>query len=76
MHHVVGGQMAERLGNRAINQMVVGLFHGRAKCRCVLGQGTSPYLPRGTYSKSLWIRASAKCKCNVPSYSPNTASLI
>ena len=42
------------------------------KLRCVLGQGTSPYLPRGnvpcTYCKSLWIRASAKwinvkCKC-------------
>ena len=38
--------MAERLGNRAINQKVVGLIPGRAKLR-ILGQGTSPYLPRG-----------------------------
>ena len=39
----------------------------RATWCCVLRQGTSPYLPRGecdcTYCKSLWIRASAKCKC-------------
>ena len=54
----IGGQMAERLENWAINQKVAGYL-----C-CVLGQGTSPYLPRGecpcTYCKSLWIRASAK----------------
>ena len=58
--------MAERLGSRAINQKIVGLIPGHAKLRCVLGQGTSPYLPRGecpcTYCKLLWIRASAKCK--------------
>ena len=56
--------MAERLGSRAINHKVVGSIPGCAKWRCVLGQGTSPYLPRGecpcTYCKSLWIRASAK----------------
>ena len=57
--------MAERLGSWAFNQKVVGSISGRAILRCVLGQGTSPYLPRGecpcTYCKSLWIRASAKC---------------
>ena len=58
----VGSQMAERLGNRAIDQKVAGSIPGR---RCVLGQSTSPYFPRGerprTYCKSLWsIRASAK----------------
>ena len=42
-----GGQMAEQLGSRAINQKVVGSIPGRAKWRCVLGQGTSPYLPWG-----------------------------
>ena len=40
-------RVAERLGNRASNQRVVGPIPGRAKLRCVLGQGTSPYLPRG-----------------------------
>ena len=59
-----GSQMAEWLGNRAINQKVASSIPGLAKCCCVLGQGTSPYLPRGecpcTYCKSLWIRASAK----------------
>ena len=58
------GQMAEWLGNQAINQKVTGSIPGRAKLRCVLGHGTSPYLPRGeclcTYFKSLWIRASVK----------------
>ena len=58
------GQMAERLGNRAINQKVVGLIPSVQKGSCVLEQETSPYLPRGecpcTYCKSLWIRASAK----------------
>ena len=57
-------QVAERLGNRAVNQKVAGSIPDRAKGRCVLRQGTSPYLPRGerpcTYCKSLWIRASAK----------------
>ena len=38
--------MAERIGSQAINQKVVGLIPGRAKLCCVLGQGTSPYLPR------------------------------
>ena len=60
----LGGQMAERLGNRATNQKVAGSIPGRAKLRCVFGQGTSPYLPqRGggggcpcTFFKSLWIR--------------------
>ena len=59
-----GFQLAERLGNWAINQEVASSIPGRAKLCCVLGQGTSPYLPRGecpcTYCKSLWIRASAK----------------
>ena len=59
------GQMAERLGNGAINQKVAGSIPGSAKLHCVFGQGTSPYLPRGggcpsTYCKSLWIRSSAK----------------
>ena len=57
-------QMAERLGNRVINQNIAGSIPGHAKWRCVLGQGTSPYLPQGkcpcNYCKSLWIRASAK----------------
>ena len=62
--------MAERLWNRATNHKVAGSILSHAKLRCVLGQGTSPYLPRGecpcTYCKSLWIRASAKCKCLRP----------
>ena len=41
---VTGGQMAERLGSRAINQKVASSIPGHAKLRCVLGQGTSPYL--------------------------------
>ena len=53
-----GGQMAERLGSRAINQTVDGSIPGRAKC--VLGQSTSPYLPQGnvpvcTVSRSIDI---------------------
>ena len=60
-------QMAERLRNRAITQKVAGSIPGRAKWRCVLGQGTSPYLPWGecpcTYCQSLWIRTPAKRKC-------------
>ena len=62
----------ERLGNRASNQKVASSIPGRAKWRCVLEKGTSPYLPRGecpcTYCKSLWIRVSAKllkCKCKI-----------
>ena len=59
--------MAERLGNRAINQKDAGLIPGRAKWCCVLGQDTSPYLPQVecpcTYCKSLWITASAKWRC-------------
>ena len=43
----VGSQMAERLGNRAINQKLAGSIPGRDKLCCVLGRGTSPYLPRG-----------------------------
>ena len=39
--------MAERLGNRASNQRVAGSIPGRAKWRCVLGQGTLPNLPQG-----------------------------
>ena len=52
--------MAEQLGNRATTQKVAGSILA-CKWHCVLGQGTSPC----TYCKSLWIRASAKCKCNV-----------
>ena len=48
-------QVAERSGNRASNQKVADFIPGRAKLRCVVGQGTSPDLPRG--NKSLWIRA-------------------
>ena len=43
----VGIQVAEWLGNRASNQNVAGSIPGHAKSRCVLGQGTSPYLPWG-----------------------------
>ena len=43
--HVSGRQMAERLGNWAINQKVAGSIPCRNKWHCVLGQGTSPYLP-------------------------------
>ena len=39
--------MAEWLGNRAINQKVAGSIPGRLNCHCVIGQGTSPYLPWG-----------------------------
>ena len=39
--------MAEWLGNRAVNQKLAGSIPGRAILHCVLGQGTSPYLPRG-----------------------------
>ena len=57
-------QVAERWGNQAVNLKVASLIPGRVKLCCVLGQGTSPYLPRGNgpvhKSKSLWIRASAK----------------
>ena len=42
-----GDQMAERLGNRAIKQMVAGSIPECAKLCCDLGQGTSPYLPLG-----------------------------
>ena len=56
------------VGSRAINQKVIGSIPGHAKLHCVLGQGTSPYLPWGecpcTYCKTLWIRASAKCNVN------------
>ena len=43
---MAGGQMAERLGSRAVYQKVVGSIPSHAKLRCVLGQGTSPYLHR------------------------------
>ena len=42
-----GSQVAERLGNRAINQKVASSIPGCVKGCCVIGQGTSPYLPRG-----------------------------
>ena len=48
---------------RTINHKVASSIPGREKLCCVLGQGNSPYLPRGecppTYCKLLWIRASA-----------------
>ena len=34
---VIGGQMAERLGSRDINQKVAGSICGRAKIHCVSG---------------------------------------
>ena len=40
-------QMAERLGNWAINQKVAGSIPVSENVCSVLGQGTSPYLPRG-----------------------------
>ena len=36
--------LAERLGSQASNQNVAGSIPGRPRLRCVLGQGTSPYL--------------------------------
>ena len=48
-------QMAERLGNWASNQKVAGSIPGRVKWRCVFGQGTSPYLPRGMSLYLLWV---------------------
>ena len=57
----LGSQVAERLGNRDSNQKVTGSIPVCEKLRCVLGQGTSPYLECPcTYCKSLWIRVSAK----------------
>ena len=57
-------QVAEGLELRASNLKVASSIPGRYTWRCVLGQGTSPHLPRGecpcTYCKSLWKRASAK----------------
>ena len=47
--------MAEWLGSRAINQKVVGSIPGHAKLRCVLGQGTSPYLPLIAERMSLYL---------------------
>ena len=38
------------LGNRASQQKVAGLIPGHTKWRCVLGQGTSSYFPRGAMS--------------------------
>ena len=55
-------RMAERLGNRAINQKVAGSIPGRANMTlCPWAR----HLPRGnvpvlTYYNSLWIRASAQ----------------
>ena len=52
--------MAERLGSRAINQKDPPAMPGHAKLRYVLGQGTSPYLPRGdpcTYCYTLLASA-------------------
>ena len=54
--------MAERLGSWAINQKVVGSIPGRAKLHCVLGQGISPYLPRGNVSV-LTVSALDKSVC-------------
>ena len=42
-----GSQMAERLRNWADNQKVASSIPRLEKLRCVLGQGTSPYFPRG-----------------------------
>ena len=48
----------------AVRESLLVRFPDCAKWRCVLGQGTSPYLPLGkcpcTHCKSLWIRASAE----------------
>ena len=41
------GQMAEQLGDRAINHKVAGSIPAVRKDGCVLGQGISPYLPWG-----------------------------
>ena len=57
--------MAKRLGSLTIECCWFDYQpSASAEWHCVLGQGTSPYLPRGdcpcTHCKSLWIRASAK----------------
>ena len=67
-YYINMGQMAERLGNQAINPKVGDLIPavqnnivslGKALHFTFLGR-MSLYL---TYCKSLWVRASAKCKC-------------
>ena len=62
--YVFGSQVAEWVEHRACNLKVASSIPGWCTWRCVPGQGTSPYLPRGecpcTYCKSLWVRASAK----------------
>ena len=61
-------QVAERLGNWASHPKVASLIPGRAKSRCVLGQGTLPYLSREnvpvlTVSRSGYERLlNVKCK--------------
>ena len=72
----IGSQVVERLGNRAINQKVAGSIP-RAVTNYVvsLGKALHPTCLGEcpcTYSKSFWIRASAKwlnvnkflCQCN------------
>ena len=58
--------MAERLGNRLVIVRLPVRFPAVQKGD-VVSLGKAPYLPRGNvpvlYCKSLWIRASAKCKC-------------
>ena len=68
-----GGQMAERLGNRAINQKVAGLIPGHVKMTmCPWARHFNLFASGGMslcYCKSLWIRvfvnvnvAGIKCK--------------
>ena len=60
------GQMAERLGNQAINQKVAGLIPAVPNDVVSLGKALHPvtHLLRGEcpciYCKLLWIRVSAK----------------
>ena len=44
------GQVGERLGNWASNLKVASSIPDRVKLCCVLGQGTTPYLPLGRMS--------------------------
>ena len=59
--------MAELLGNLAINQRVAGWvagsIPGSEKLRCVLGQGTSPYLRQGRMSLYLLKISLEKSVC-------------
>ena len=59
--------MAERLGSQAINQKVAGSIPAVSNNVVSLGKALHPTCLGENVPVSLWIRASAKCKCNIPS---------